>query len=963
MGASQFVGRVGGLAVALGVGVAVFSGAGVASADRSAPDTRGSAGNASDGGSASESGAPVRGRGTPGRGPSAAAASTVVAQTNTSRLAAPVNDSPVTAPAAAAEAAPEPTVDEPAVEPLAEVVVEPSTDGSDPAPDVVEEPEAVAYDLPAPVDDGLGEPKVIVDPVVEEPETATPGDVNDVVMYATGGTSDGAGTDPSPVDSSLSDLVLASWIRREVTGTASAASPTAQASASTPLTAAPKTVWFDGILQGNFNVTAASGCGTLGSTCKLVYSFVGSSDGGKVSLNNVPAGLPGGGPLIQGANGSFSFVPYATWIDSAKPTNLPTPTGTQSFTVRVAENTKFDQTITGIPLIGLFAPAIIKLLQTTPFLGTLLTPLIGASITQTVSVDVGKLVPVGKQVAYTYMVKTFDDTLLSTNYFPASTASLILPGQRQATIYSGPGLGGAGLTDPYGLYQAAGSAPGLALMRGFGLPAPFTQAPLGFNVITWDPPGEYASGGTLELDSPFNEGRKVSDLITWGINNTPLLQEGGVPKIVMMGGSYGAGVQMTTVDPRIQAIVPSIGWNNLNNALYPNQVFKTGWANALALALLGSGASSIGRVDSLITQALLTGNLFGFISQSAQAALNNSGPTVLLKKLSIPTFYDQGIVDALFSLQEALNNARTQLDENPYFAGDNADQVKMFWFNGGHGVANLTPKQLQDQATVMFLENILWVNNYSKEYLNQIPITPVAGLPFDTLGGLISAIIGITPAFQWYDQNGTALASSFDMPWTAEFQDTPPIVAANTEGGRINSFTSRTGPLTAQDPTGAVCQGVADACKWPLNQVFATEAKNAVNVNITVPRTIDSDQPSVVVGAPKVSFTYSGRGNAKAVYAQVVDNATGQVLGNIDTAIPIILDGKEHTIDSFAIANIVYTAPGLGGNNTLTLQIVGNSSLYKNNAVIWSMDISKVAVSLPTTSTAAPNPIVAYLPV
>ena len=62
--------------------------------------------------------------------------------------------------------------------------------------------------------------------------------------------------------------------------------------------------------------------------------------------------------------------------------------------------------------------------------------------------------------------------------------------------------------------------------------------------------------------------------------------------------------------------------------------------------------------------------------------------------------YDQGTVDALFPLQQALNNAETQLNQNPYFAGANADLVKMIWFCGGHGVCtDQTAAQQQQQAT------------------------------------------------------------------------------------------------------------------------------------------------------------------------------------------------------------------------------------------------------------------------
>ena len=37
----------------------------------------------------------------------------------------------------------------------------------------------------------------------------------------------------------------------------------------------------------------------------------------------------------------------------------------------------------------------------------------------------------------------------------------------------------------------------------------------GYNVITWDPRGEFASGGQLQIDNPFYEGRDVSAIISW----------------------------------------------------------------------------------------------------------------------------------------------------------------------------------------------------------------------------------------------------------------------------------------------------------------------------------------------------------------------------------------------------------------------------------------------------------------
>jgi len=932
MGASQFVGRIGGLAVALGVGAAMFSGAGVAWADRGDAGSS-SAAAAEDDASAR---APRGGRGSESPAPAAATRQADTAAPEASLDSAPiVIDDSIAAPAAAVVEDPAPVVEEP-------ILPEPAVG----EPIVVGEPAPVE---PVVLVDPMPEPVVVVDPIlVVEPEpieyVPAPPD-GEMTAFITGVAepSDGAGTDPAaPVDSPLLAAFLA-MSRRDPFAAAATDAPAALVTSSSGLTLAPSTTYFDGVLQGNLNVTSASGCGTLGSDCTLAYSFVTSSDGGKVTLDKVPAALPGGGA------GSYTFLPYATWIDPANPTKFPTPTGTQDFTVRVSENTKFDQTITGIPLIGLIAAPIIQLMQTTPFLGDLLAPLIGASVEQTIAVDVGNLVPAGKQVAYTYFVDSFDGTRISMNYFPASAPSLLAAlGNQQATIFNGPGLGGAGTIDPYGYYQAAGSVPGLALMRGQGLPGSLASAPLGFNVITWDPRGEWASGGILQLDNPFYEGRDVSALIDWADANTPLLNENGKPDVAMMGGSYGGGIQMTTVDPRIKAIVPSIAWNSLNDSIYPDGIFKTAWANNLAEALLLTGASSINRINSQITEALITGNLFAFISESAQAVLASSGPTTLLTKLNAPTMYDQGTVDALFPLQQALTNAQTQLEQNPFFAGANADLVKVIWFCGGHGVCTTqTLEQQTAQSTVMFLENMVWVNRYTKDYLAADPL----------LNGLLS----VTAPFQWWDQNGTPLASFDGMPWTPEFQDTAPIVVTQATGGRINSFTSMSGPLTEEDAAGAVCATVKEACGFPLNQVFATKAKNAVNVDIPVVPTADPNNPAVIVGAPTVSFTYSGIGNAKAVYAQIVDNATGQVLGNIITAIPVTLDGKEHTVEAFPIANIAYTAPVTPGA-TLTLQIVANSSLYQNTSVNWGVSIDKITVSLPTSGTAVINPVPGLIP-
>ena len=792
MSASRFVGRVGGLAFALGVGVAILSGPGVASADT---------------GGDADSAAPQSGRSGAAASSSESKSSTASRGGRTSRASA--------VPAASASAA--------------RAVPSSST----------------------------ARTSTMVSATAVAAAAAPQAESTD------------ASSDPlAPVTAPLD------WAVAAATSRLGAASATANASATNNgVTVDPVVVIADGIILGNLNAVSATGQ-------DLKYSFVGSSDGGKLDLGTVPAGIEIGGPQ------SYTILPYATWLDGGTK-------DTQTFSVRVSENTAFDQFIVGLPLIGALASPIISLLQQTPFVSTLLAPLIGGSITASIEVPVGVLAPGDTPVAYTYKVESFDGVLISTNFFPASGLDA---GETAFTVFNGPGLGGAGATNPYATNSTSGSVPGIAVMRNSG-----QLGDVAYNVITWDPRGEWASGGILQLDNPFYEGRDVSALISWAGQNTPAVLDGfDDPALGMVGGSYGGGIQLTTVDPRIDAVVPTIMWNSLNESLYPTDIFKTAWANVLALSLLTSGA----RVNSQIYENIILGNLLGVVTESGQAVLGSSGPTALLNQFQAPTLLVQGIVDALFPLQQSIQNAEAIL-ANPY-----GTPVKMIWFCGGHGVC-LDPVNLTTQATTIFSYNKLWLNKY------------VSGVPIPD---------ALVPTFQWWDQTGQRYTSDL-YPFDDGFNQAEPLTATGAGGilGILPFAIGGSGPNTD-------CDSVAGSagCSFPLNQVFATSADNAINVDIT------PSPGQQIVGAPSVTFTYSGIGTSRAVYAQIVDNATGRVLGNIATPIDITLDGQERTV-SVPIANIAYTA---GDTPSLTLQIVGGATLYLNSS-FGLVNISDVQVDLP----------------
>ena len=806
MGASQFIGRVGGLAVALGVGFLV-SGHGVAWADSS--DT-----SARDAGTASAS----RDSGATARGP----------RTSANRQA-----------------------------------------------------RASAVRVPASTQS--------VVPVIS-PAAATPA-------------SNGANGPVAPVDPSAVSFGLAEVARRANAVASGASTPSASATAAATttvtnngLSASPTVTISNGIISGTLNAVSDRGA-------TLSYSVLDSSDGAKLALGTGPSATP--------SAQDFTVLPYATWLDAATPSQVPT--GTQSVNVKISEVTPFDSFLTGIPLVGAVAAPVINLLQQLPLISTLLAPIIGAQLVAAVNVDVGSL-SAGKPVAYTYKVSSFDGTLLSTNWFPSVTVAGSAVGTVQApTVLAEPGLGSPGQTNPYAVWGLTNQTPGVGTLRTAVLSG---TSNIGYNVVTWDPRGEFASGGILQLDNPFFEGRDVSSVISWiadpAVNNSTLLNSTGDPAVGMVGGSYGGGIQLTAagIDQRIDAIVPDIAWNNLNDSLYPSEIFRTAYASLLLLSLVTTGA----RINDQIYTAVLSGDLFGFISESAQAILASSGPggtdpsvPSLLSNVTAPTLLTQGTVDVLFPLQQSILNAQSLANgQNP--------TTKAIWFCGGHGIcSDFASDSTQGVAQAALLKTgaLAWLD----QYVN----------PAQTANAANNL-----PNFQWVDQLGN-INNSTRLPYQTGFNNLPNITG-----------TSAGGPLAVLPF--AIGGSGPGAGTLPYSAGNAAEAYSGINIDVSVPA------GTQVVGAPTVSFTYSGRGTARAVYAQVIDKSTGRVLGNTVTPIPVTLDGQQRTV-SVPIGDIAYTYGGTTDPGQLTIQITGSATAFWNSS--WgSLNISDISVTLPNRNPA-----------
>lgn len=384
-----------------------------------------------------------------------------------------------------------------------------------------------------------------------------------------------------------------------------------------------------------------------------------------------------------------------------------------------AETTPFTTALTGIPLVGGLVDQVLVVLYQVPVANVLLAPIIGKSEITSVSVDLTDVPDYesGDPIAFTVMVPSDDGVMISTNYFPAWS---VADGTATAapTILNGPGLATAGNIDPNAPNTVDGLVPGIDEL---------TKA--GYNVITWDPRGEFDSTGTLELDSPEFESQDVKNIITWVSDNSQYthqaMESANDPWIGMVGGSYGGGIQLVSaaIDDRVDVIVPGIAWNNLNDSLYTNDAFKTSYASLLLLGLVTTGS----RINPQIYGGIITGAVPGILLPSQQDLLERSGPWDIVGGIDVPTMFVQGTVDVLFPLQQALNNAVGM--------PTNQANIRMIWFCDGHGAClTLTPDQLEQQDQFLADNTIAFLNNALPE---------ADGTPIDVV---------TIPKFQFVDQ-------------------------------------------------------------------------------------------------------------------------------------------------------------------------------------------------------------------
>jgi len=478
-----------------------------------------------------------------------------------------------------------------------------------------------------------------------------------------------------------------------------------------------------------------------------------------------------------------------------------------------------------------------------------------------------------------WTVTSFDGTAIRVHWFPlAGVSSATAP-----TVLMGPGWSLPGDTDTTGTGILG------------GLPIPDLWA-AGYNVLTWDPRGFGRSGGAAEVDSPAYEAKDVSTLIDWVATRPGVELDGrGNPRLGMVGGSYGGGIQFVTAaaDCRVDAIVPTIAWHSLGTSLYKSQTVKAGWAGIL------TNLTKSEHVAPQVTSSYASGKADGTISAADEAWFLARGPAPLLSHVRIPTLILQGTVDTLFTLQEGVANYEVLRAQGVPTA--------MQWFCGGHGICLTATgdETASEQAALAWLQR----------YVQRDRSAPSV------------------PGFSFVDQDGTSWSAPaypppHGAPVTASGSGTLPLVA-----------TGGSGPVTSV-PAGQTLSALAA----PITPAPAT---NAVDVPVTFPA-----GTTHMVGAPALTLTYSGTagpssgGRPERVFAQLVDTASGTVLGNQVTPIPVTLDGASHTV-RIPLEIVAYTAQA---SSRVELQLVATTVTYAPPALGGSIRFASIGLSLPAAT-------------
>jgi ABC-2 type transport system ATP-binding protein len=278
---------------------------------------------------------------------------------------------------------------------------------------------------------------------------------------------------------------------------------------------------------------------------------------------------------------------------------------------------------------------------------------------------------------------------------------------------------------------AANPAPAILTTNGFGgskddqATLARSYAARGYVVLSYSGLGFGGSGCKIELDDPDWDGKAGSQLISFlggskaatdGTRVDYVIHDATAhdgkhyrddPRVGMIGGSYGGEIQFAVagVDPRLDAIVPQITWNDLAFSLTPNDtslangvtyttpgVPKSEWPSEFFALGTADGVEQVAQgdpshlgtcpnFDPQVCPSELTSASVGYPDAPTLALLRHASVSTYMDRIRIPTLLAQGQTDSLFVLQEAAATYQALRARNV--------PVKMLWRSSGHSGGDL----------------------------------------------------------------------------------------------------------------------------------------------------------------------------------------------------------------------------------------------------------------------------------
>lgn len=486
-----------------------------------------------------------------------------------------------------------------------------------------------------------------------------------------------------------------------------------------------------------------------------------------------------------------------------------------------------------------------------------------------------------------FELQSFDGTRIRLHWMPAPGASVKSPAP---TVVMGAGWGLPGATRSVQVDTQALAALDLEAL-----------ADAGYNVLTWDPRGFGASGGTADFDSAAVDGADVQALLDWLAGQPGVqLDRPGDPRMAMVGASYGGAIGLVTasVDCRVDALIPMFTWSSLSNDLFPSETPRLPWLALLSDVAPGSAA------DPHLHHAREVAATRGVVDPADLTWFRARDLTDRLDGVRVPTLFIQGTVDPLVGLDEAITSYQVL-----HAAGV---PTAMIWVCGGHGACLTAPSDLEKLRPRV----LAWLDRFVK--------------------GDESVAVG--PSLRYTDQEG----------WVHEADQFPVSEVTPLEGrgaGRLKLLaTGGAGPIESARLAGHV--GVNAATR-----ATPAPAENAVTVPVDI-----AGREGVVVGRPRLELAYQGAAEEgerpTRLFAQLVDTATGLVVGNQITPIPVILDGTPQ-VTTLSLPTTVFA---FRPDTSLELQIVATTSAFAPPRLGGEVQISDVRIRLPVARSVAPGP-------